>query len=357
MAASAPSPPGAQLLTEGDPLPELRLADQDGQDITIHNDSIAGDPVVLVLCTDGLEVEALTQIQLYSQLAGDFQGQGAHVIIVTGKTPDANRALADSLEGGFRILSDAKGQLLGAFGLAPDGGAARSVVLRPNLRIASIIDGAAQADAALAALAALPAPAPGDGAVLSGGLAPVLIVDQVFPPEFCDYLMELWEGGDKHADQVTSSTGDSDNALIKQRTDHLIYDDEICFKIHGFLARRLIPEMNKAFRFEVTRAEVYRIGCYDAASGGYFRRHRDLGAAHLDYRTFAMSLNLNTGDYEGGHIIFPEFGPQHYQAPRGGCVVFSCSLLHEALAVTRGRRFALFTFFAGKTLEPGKSES
>ncbi len=350
MAAEAPLPPGGVLLAAGDPLPEFRLCGQDGQDIAIHNDSIAGDPVVLFLCADGLDVEALTQIQRYSELAGDFKRQGAHVFIVTGQTPDANRALAESLEGEIRILSDAKGELLGAFGLAPERGVVLSAVLHPNLRIATIIDGAAQADAALAGL---DAPAPGDGAVMSGGLAPVLIVDNVFPPEFCDFLMDLWHSGDKHSDQVTCASGDSDNALIKQRTDHLIYDDEVCFKIHGFLARRLIPEMNKAFRFEVTRAEVYRIGCYDAEHGGYFRRHRDLGAAHLDYRTFAMSLNLNTGDYEGGHLIFPEFGPQHYQAPRGGCVVFSCSLLHEALTVTKGRRFALFTFFAGKTLEPG----
>ncbi|MEE8516598.1 MAG: 2OG-Fe(II) oxygenase, partial [Alphaproteobacteria bacterium] len=121
--------------------------------------------------------------------------------------------------------------------------------------------------------------------------------------------------------------------------------------IQGLLKRRLIPEINKAFRFDVIRAEVYRIGCYDAESSGYFRRHRDLGAPHLAYRSFALSLNLNTGDYEGGHIRFPEFGPGLYQPPLGGGVVFSCSLLHEALPVTKGRRFALFTFFSGKTLE------
>ena len=63
------------------------------------------------------------------------------------------------------------------------------------------------------------------------------------------------------------------------------------------------------------------------------------------------SLNLNTGDYEGGHIRFPEFGQQLYQPPRGGGIVFSCSLLHEALPVTKGRRFALFTFFTGQTLK------
>lgn len=345
------SPPDALPLAAGDPLPAVHLRGQDGKDIDIYNDSIAGDPVVLFLCADGQDAEALAQIARFSELAADFKRAGAHVFVVTGQTPEANRALADTLEGALAILSDAEGELLGAFGLGPDmtgPGGNLSAVLRPNLRIAKILDGTSQADAALAGCAAF---APEDGAAVIGVHAPVLIVEQIFPPEFCEFLIDLWQSGEKHSDQVTSGAGDSDNARIKQRTDHLIYDDEVCFKIHGFLKRRLIPEMNKAFRFDVTRAEVYRIGCYDAESGGYFRRHRDLGAAHLDYRTFAMSLNLNTGDYEGGHLIFPEFGTGHYQAPLGGGVVFSCSLLHEALAVTKGRRFALFTFFAGKTLE------
>lgn len=59
-----------------------------------------------------------------------------------------------------------------------------------------------------------------------------------------------------------------------------------------------------------------------------------------------MSLNLSTGAYGGGQIRFPEFGRELYEADAGGAVVFSCNLLHEALPVTSGRRFALFTFFA-----------
>ena len=34
--------------------------------------------------------------------------------------------------------------------------------------------------------------------------------------------------------------------------------------------------------------------------------------------------------------------------PTGGAAVFSCSVLHEALPVTRGRRFVLTTFFRTK---------
>ena len=45
-------------------------------------------------------------------------------------------------------------------------------------------------------------------------------------------------------------------------------------------------------------------------------------------------------------MVFAEFGRERYEAEAGGAVIFSCNLLHEALPVTRGRRFAVFTFFA-----------
>ena len=57
-----------------------------------------------------------------------------------------------------------------------------------------------------------------------------------------------------------------------------------------------------------------------------------------------MSLFLNTGDYEGGFLHFPEFGSALYSAPAGGAVVFSCSMLHEATPVTAGRRFMFLPF-------------
>ena len=57
-----------------------------------------------------------------------------------------------------------------------------------------------------------------------------------------------------------------------------------------------------------------------------------------------MTLNLNTDEYEGGELRFPEFGPNLYRPGAGDAVVFSCSLLHEALDVTKGSRFTLLSF-------------
>jgi predicted 2-oxoglutarate/Fe(II)-dependent dioxygenase YbiX len=56
-----------------------------------------------------------------------------------------------------------------------------------------------------------------------------------------------------------------------------------------------------------------------------------------------VSINLSD-DHVGGDLRFPEFGDRTYRPPLGGAVVFSCSLLHEATAVTGGRRFAFLPF-------------
>lgn len=86
------------------------------------------------------------------------------------------------------------------------------------------------------------------------------------------------------------------------------------------------------------------MACYDSSSGGFFRPHRDNTTKGTAHRKFAVSLNLNTGEYEGGLLRFPEFGRQTYNAPAGGAIVFSCSLLHEATPVTQGIRYAYLPF-------------
>ena len=63
------------------------------------------------------------------------------------------------------------------------------------------------------------------------------------------------------------------------------------------------------------------------------------------HRRYALVINLNTGDYEGGYLRLPEYGAQMLNLPLGGAVVFSCSLLHLATPVTKGRRFVVVGFF------------
>ncbi|MES2722538.1 MAG: 2OG-Fe(II) oxygenase, partial [Pseudomonadota bacterium] len=111
------------------------------------------------------------------------------------------------------------------------------------------------------------------------------------------------------------------------------------------LSTRLLPQIRKVFQFKVGHIERYMVACYDAQDGGYFRPHRDDTTPGTAHRRFACSINLNAEDFEGGDLTFAEFGPKTYRPPTGGAVVFSCSLLHEATPVTRGKRYAFLPFF------------
>src|SRR5262249_4528951 len=88
-----------------------------------------------------------------------------------------------------------------------------------------------------------------------------------------------------------------------------------------------------------TRMDRQIVSCYDSAFGGHFYRHRDNINAGAQHRRFAVTINLNKG-YDGGDLIFPEFGRRRYRAPYGGAIVFSCGALHELTPVTCGNRYA-----------------
>jgi predicted 2-oxoglutarate/Fe(II)-dependent dioxygenase YbiX len=113
-------------------------------------------------------------------------------------------------------------------------------------------------------------------------------------------------------------------------------------RVMAALAARCLPEIRKAFQVDVRHTDRVLIARYDD-SGGYFKRHRDNSAPSVAFRQFALSVNLND-DYDGGQVEFPEYNAYRYRPEAGSGVVFSCSLLHEALPVTLGRRYVLLTF-------------
>lgn len=178
--------------------------------------------------------------------------------------------------------------------------------------------------------------------------APVLEVPDVFEHSLCDQLVNLYrsEGGVESGfmRDVDGKTVHVIDHGHKQRSDHAIDDPELRRKLLGQVEERLLPMIQRAFQFEVTRMERYIIACYDAEAGGHFRPHRDNTTKGTAHRRFAVTINLNTGEYDGGQLLFPEYGQRQYLAPKGGAIVFSCSLLHQAQPVTRGQRFAFLPF-------------
>lgn len=177
--------------------------------------------------------------------------------------------------------------------------------------------------------------------------APALIVPRILEPALCQRLIRLWDEGEpedsgfmREVDGVT--VGLVDHSL-KRRSDVTIADEGLQNALRARIKRFLVPAIERAFQFTATRIERYIVARYDA-SGGYFGPHRDNTTRGTAHRRFACTINLNAGDYAGGDLRFPEFGTRTYRAPTGGAVVFSCSLLHEAMPVTQGARYAFLPF-------------
>jgi hypothetical protein len=218
----------------------------------------------------------------------------------------------------------------------------RWILLDPTLRVM----GGASMEASVnvfKTIAALPPPEQHAGVPL---IAPVMIEPRIFEPELCRALIDLHEsdGG-----RFTGVMRDVDGATVhvmdelKRRRDVLIADPDLRRAVDERLQRRLFPLIKMALGFSATEIERHLVACYDAADGAVFRPHRDNTTQGTAARQFACSINLND-DYEGGDLRFPEYGLAVYRPPPGGAAVFSCGVLHEATAVTRGRRYAFLPF-------------
>lgn len=251
---------------------------------------------------------------------------------------------------GVRCVLDSDGVVAAAYGACVTAGLPTLFLLDPGLRIRASIDpeSAEHLESAVAALfsdlpllcAQMP-PTPS---------APVLVVPAVFEPELCRDLIELFESREREesgymvTDRATGRTVLKRDPLHKRRRDCTIEDDVLRDAVRIRIARRLAPEVNKAFQFSATRIERYLIARYDAVEGGYFRPHRDNTTKGTAHRRFAVTINLNAEEYDGGDLRFPEYDRRVYRAASGGAVVFSCSLLHEVTPMVAGRRYCCLPF-------------
>ncbi len=177
--------------------------------------------------------------------------------------------------------------------------------------------------------------------------APVLLIPNVLTPDICRALINVWATKGNTETGVESSKSGVRRDVIdyqnKKRRDHEVTDAQLLRLLTSTVGRRVMPEVQRAFHYRATRFEGFKIACYDAESGGFFRAHRDNLSPSTAHRRFALTLNLND-DYTGGHLIFPEFGPHRYRPSAGDAIAFSSSFLHEVQPVTRGRRFTLLSF-------------
>jgi predicted 2-oxoglutarate/Fe(II)-dependent dioxygenase YbiX len=181
--------------------------------------------------------------------------------------------------------------------------------------------------------------------------APVLMIPNVASPALCQALIDHFEASAHAPGVMASFNADGayaklDEAKKRRRDVEITADAPLYAEVLEVITARVAPEIKRAFQADMAFADRVLIARYDD-TGGYFKRHRDNAAPHTAFREFALSLNLNTHQYEGGQLLFPEYDDHRYNPPAGGAIVFSASLLHEAAPVTRGSRYVLLSFLGG----------
>ncbi|MFC3441352.1 2OG-Fe(II) oxygenase family protein [Sphingobium rhizovicinum] len=314
--------------------------------------SAAGRYLVVTFLASSTVPGAQAFFRAMHDAIGPFDDEFACAFIVTNDPRDEANGVFQERYPGLRIFLDLDRAMAERFGCLKKGadGAPSinltSFIIDPGLRVVRTIPITdlnvhhAEICAALEMLSPPPADA----------WAPVLSVPGILEPALCRDLIAyaqtqgLEESGYMQTDPATGGTVLKVDHRHKKRTDCGIEDLALRGAVQARIHRRLVPQIERAFQFNATRIERHIICCYDAGTGGYFRPHTDNSTAGTAHRRFAVSIGLNAEEYEGGDLRFPEFGGRTYRPETGGAIVFSCSLLHEALPVTKGRRFAVLPF-------------
>ncbi len=343
----------------GDIAPRFVLTDADGRSIDPYGDERAGRPQVVVFCPNFAAPETKALLSGLQEILPALKEKGAELLAVTRGTAMINAGLAGQLGLGFPLLGDPAGESFRLYGLAGEDAAGEdeapaSFLIGPNLHLRLALRGGpaghpAQILEGVSLLAA------GRQTMLMAPHPPVLVVPDVLSPADCQRLMTVFamEGNvwvePGHGDQ---GLGEDYKMRVhdygrQDRIDHWVMNRETQALLMSRIQSRLFPEIQKAFHYRVTRSEPFRIACYEGERGGKAHGHRDNSQAIGAHRRFAVSINLNHGEFEGGTLRFPEFGDQRYCPDTGAAIAFSCSLLHEALPVTSGRRFVVLAFLSG----------
>lgn len=341
------------MLLPGDPAPTFRVETSPGKRLFLGD--LAGRRILLCFFADLTSANGFGRklLQSWCDQARLFDGENMLFLGIGYRPEEASDPLLAGLPENMQILWDPQGAIAQQYGmLRVEGGRQQhqfmNVLLDSDLTVLYMIPAQQDEDCTHKMAWAIDAlPSLGSYHSLQRH-APVLIIPHVFEPAFCQSLIDGYrkKGGEpsgfmQERDGKTIVVTDPNHKI---RSDWIIEDQNIQAAARARIHRRIVPQIAKAFQFQATRIERYIVACYDAEAGGHFRAHRDNTTKGTAHRRFAVTINLNAEEYEGGDLTFPEYGKGTYRAPTGGAVIFSCSLLHQALPVTRGQRFCFLPF-------------
>ena len=326
-------------LRVGDGVPNFQLPSKDGLKRIFYFE-VKGGPIILLIARGPTAVIN----HCFAELASCKEFIDGHGGQVFGITDDCSKVIENVSP--TIIFEDAEGRLSDLLMAVPNGNPSnlKILILDPNQRVLAqflINEPRRDINASMKALdRILNTPRPPATTIQYG--APALLMDNLIDENLCSRLIEGWKS-DHQEGQVNDGKSNAPDASIKKNREHVVRDLDLRREIASTIGPRIMPELAKAFNFEQRlRFEAFTILSYSDNRADFFAPHRD-NLRETQKRRFAMSLNLNDG-YEGGELWFPEYGKHKYLPAAGSGVIFSCSLLHEALPVTKGQRWVMVTF-------------
>jgi predicted 2-oxoglutarate/Fe(II)-dependent dioxygenase YbiX len=314
-------------------------------------DPVGGRYIVLGFYGSARDAVGLAALRALDDTQRFVHEQKASFFCVTSEPRDKTELNVDKIFPTLQFVWDIDATVNRAYGI---GSGRVWIVLDPMLRVLEVIpfegDGT-DVQKLVNILETLPPPSRYVGFEIP---APVLILPNVFEPEFCRHLINCYEvhGGRESGfmQEVDGKAVEMHDAGWKRRKDFTIEDEALIELIKIRIGRRVSMMMQKTFQFRLSRMERFLVACYSAEDGGHFGPHRDDTVKATEHRRFAGSINLND-DFDGGEVSFPEFGSRQFKATSGAALIFSSSLLHQVSRVTRGRRYVFLPFFHDEDAE------
>ncbi len=341
-------------LGAGDIFPYVRLETADGRSRVLAQ--FAGRPLLVHLCATNQAIagngvaktpSVLSMSDHTKKALADLQVK----LVIVGQTSDqlrdASLGCDSNCKSDVERLKDTAGAIATAFNL---GEAGATLLLNKNQRILAVIDPRMTPLDSEGILEMAKSLLPEHNAFFEAEThAPVLRIPGVFEASCCRHLIDVFESSAHEPSGFNEQRRDGAPLVfdekVKKRRDFVITSDtSLAEQIRVLYLRRIVPEIAKAFHFEVKSHEAFKLARYDASDKGFFRAHRDNTSSVNAHRRFAVSINLNAEEHEGGHLVFPEYCSGGYRPATGEALVFCCSLLHEARPVTKGNRYVQLAF-------------
>lgn len=324
-------------IAAGDPAPPFVLPDQAGTQWSPLDNDIAGKPLLLLFHAAGSGSDFARDVASFAAEKDELDRLGCSVFAVSrGGAADVSP---------LPLLTDAAGDVFRAYGIRSAPCSTVAVLVNPNTKIAFISDEGSSPDPGRV-IEEIGRIRDARSATPLSAHPPVLIVPMALSATDCAFLVRLWHR--LHAQHGESGHSEVDPACVTflreygRVQQYHIEDKQLLESLDAKLARRIMPEIVKAFESQATQREGLVISRYDSGEGGMLQPHRDCSSPETAHRRFTLTVALND-DFVGGELRFREYGDQTYRLPIGTAALFTCALMHEVLPVTSGSRFALVT--------------